>query len=45
MKTYFTYSACYLGICPAVKLGLIGMLGFSLVILVCGLLSQTKLRT
>jgi hypothetical protein len=45
MKTYFMYSACYLGICPAIKFGLIGMLFFSLMILVCSLLSQTKLKT
>jgi len=45
MKTYFIYSACYLGICPSIKLGLIGMLVFSLIILICSLLSQTKLRT
>ncbi len=44
MKTYFTYSACYLGICPVVKSGLIGMLVFSLTILVCSLLSKIKLK-
>jgi hypothetical protein len=42
LKNYFLYSACYLGICPEIRLGLIGMLLFSLTILVCSLLSKLK---
>jgi hypothetical protein len=45
LKTYFIYSACYLGICPSIKIGLVGMLVFSLIILICSLVSETKLKT
>jgi hypothetical protein len=44
LKNYFIYAACYLGICPEIRFGLIGMLAFSLVILICSLLSKTALK-
>ena len=44
LKTYFVFSACYTGICPVVQIGLIGMLGTSLIILVCSLLSKTEIK-
>ncbi len=44
LKTYFIYSDCYLGICPSIKIGLIGMLGFSLIILICSLLSKIEIK-
>lgn len=43
LKTYFIYAACYLGICPEVRMGLIGMLLFSLVILISSLLSKVDI--
>jgi hypothetical protein len=45
LKNYFIYAACYLGICPSIRIGLIGMLAFSLMILVCSLLSKLTLKT
>ena len=44
LKNYFIYAACYLGICPEIQIGLIGMLVFSLVILICSLLSKATLK-
>ena len=44
MKNYFIYAACYLGICPEIRLGLIGMLLFSLIILVSSLLSKADIK-
>jgi hypothetical protein len=43
LKNYFLYAACYLGICPGIRLGLIGMLFFSLTILVCSLFSKANI--
>jgi hypothetical protein len=43
LKNYFVFSACYGGFCPEIKPGLIGMLFFSLVILVSSLLSGATL--
>ena len=44
LKTYFTFAACYRGTCPQIKAGLIGMMFFSLVILICSLLSGAALK-
>ena len=44
MKNYFIYAACYLGICPEIRMGLIGMLIFSLVILISSLLSKADVK-
>jgi hypothetical protein len=43
LKTYFIYAACYLGICPEVRLGLMGMLLFSLFMLISSLLSKVDI--
>jgi hypothetical protein len=43
LKNYFLYAACYLGICPQIRIGLIGMLLFSITMLVCSLLSKLKI--
>jgi hypothetical protein len=42
LKNYFLYAACYLGICPQIRLGLIGVLLFSMTMLICSLLSKLK---
>jgi hypothetical protein len=44
LKTYFMYAGCYLGICPSVKFGLIGILGFSLIILISSLLTKMEIK-
>ena len=44
MKTYFIFTACYTGICPQIKIGLVGMLLFSIFILVSSLLSKTSIE-
>lgn len=44
LKTYFIYAACYAGICPSIRIGLIGMLGFSLIILLSSLLSKLEIK-
>jgi hypothetical protein len=44
LKTYLLFAACYLGICPQIKIGLYGMLAFSLVVLVCSLLSRAPIK-
>jgi hypothetical protein len=44
MKTYFIFTACYTGICPQIKAGLIGILLFSIVILVSSLLSKADVK-
>jgi len=44
LKTYLLFAACYLGICPQVKIGLYGMLIFSLTVLVCSLLSKAPIK-
>jgi hypothetical protein len=43
LKNYFVFAACYGGFCPEIKLGLVGMLVFSLIILISSLLSGAKL--
>lgn len=45
LKTYLLFAACYLGICPHVKIGLYGILAFSLIILVCSLLSKAPIKS
>jgi hypothetical protein len=42
LKTYILFSSCYNTICPQVKFALPAMLGSSLLILVCALLSKVK---
>jgi hypothetical protein len=42
LKNYFLYASCYLGICPQIRLGLIGVLLFSMTMLICSLLSKLK---
>jgi len=44
LKTYLLFAACYLGICPQVKIGLYGMVVFSLIVLICSLLSRAPLK-
>jgi hypothetical protein len=44
LKTYRLFAACYLGICPQTKIGLYGILVFSLIVLVCSLLSRAPLK-
>jgi hypothetical protein len=44
LKTYFLFAACYLGICPQIKIGLIGVLGFPLIILISSLLSKAPIK-
>ena len=44
LKSYFLFSACYQGICPEIRVGLIGILGFSALILICSLLSKEDLK-
>ena len=44
LKTYFLFAACYLGICPQIKIGLYSMLVFSLIILICSLLSRAPIK-
>lgn len=44
LKTYILFSSCYNTICPQVKPGLIGMMGFSTVILICTLLSKAGIN-
>jgi hypothetical protein len=44
LKTYRLFAACYLGICPQIKIGLYGMLIFSLIVLVCSLLSKASIK-
>jgi hypothetical protein len=45
LKTYLLFVACYLGICPQTKIGIYGMLVFSVIILICSLLSKAPLKT
>jgi hypothetical protein len=45
LKTYFLFTACYQGICPEIRVGLIGTLGFSILILICSLLSKAEVKT
>jgi hypothetical protein len=45
LKTYLLFAACYLGICPRIKIGLYGVLVFSLIVLICSLLSRAPLKT
>jgi hypothetical protein len=42
LKTYILFSSCYHTICPQVKFALPAVLGSSLIILVCALLSRVK---
>ncbi len=42
LKNYFLFAACYMGFCPEIRMGLIGMIIFSLTILVCSLLSKSN---
>jgi len=44
LKCYFVFSACYLGICPEIKPGLIGMLVCSVIILISSLLSKADIK-
>ena len=44
LKTYMLFAACYAGICPQVKIGLYGIVFFSLIILICSLLSRAPLK-
>ncbi|HEY2349105.1 MAG TPA: hypothetical protein VGH64_08825 [Puia sp.] len=44
LKTYVLFAACYLGICPRIKIGLYGILVFSLIVLVCSLLSKAPVK-
>jgi hypothetical protein len=45
LKTYIIFAACYYSICPQIKSGLIGMLLFSAIILICSLLSRADVKT
>jgi hypothetical protein len=42
LKTYILFSSCYNTICPQIKFALPAVLGTSLIILVCTLLSKLK---
>lgn len=42
LKNYFLYAACYMGYCPEIRTGLVGIILFSLIILVCSLLAKQK---
>ena len=42
LKTFVLFTSSYAGINPEIKPGLIGVLGFSLIILVCSLLSKAQ---
>jgi hypothetical protein len=44
LKTYIIFAACYYSVCPQIKSGLIGMLLFSAIILVCSLLSRADIK-
>jgi hypothetical protein len=44
LKTYLLFAACYIGICPRVKIGLYGILVFSVIILICSLLSRAPIK-
>jgi len=44
LKTYFLFAACYMGTCPQIKSGLWGVLGFSIMILICSLLSKAEIK-
>jgi len=44
LKTYFLFAACYQGICPQIKMGLIGVPVFSFIILISSLLSKAKIK-
>jgi hypothetical protein len=45
LKTYSLFAACYKGICPQVKAGLVGVLVFSFIILISSLLSKANLKS
>ncbi|MEJ0080736.1 MAG: hypothetical protein WDM78_07230, partial [Puia sp.] len=44
LKTYLLFAACYQGICPQLRIGLYSMLAFSLIVLICSLLSRAPLK-
>jgi hypothetical protein len=44
LKCFIIFAACYLGICPEIRSGLIGMLGFSVIVLICSLLSKADVK-
>jgi hypothetical protein len=44
LKTYFLFGACYQGICPQIKSGLVFVLVFSFIILLASLLSKIDIR-
>ena len=44
LKTYLLFASCYLGICPQIKIGLYGVLVFSLIVLICTLLSIVTIK-
>jgi hypothetical protein len=43
IKTYFLFSACYLGVCPEKKPGLLLMVGSALLVLIAALFSGAKI--
>lgn len=45
LKTYFIYGACYGGTCPQIRAGLIGIICFSVIILISSLLSKADIIT
>jgi len=45
LKTYIIFSACYYSVCPLVKPGLVGIVLFSIIILVCTLLSKANIKS
>jgi hypothetical protein len=45
MKTYFIFTACYTGICPQIKAGLVGVLLCSIFMLISSLLSKAKIMS
>jgi hypothetical protein len=44
LKTFILFSKCYFSVCPQIKPGLIGMILFSVIILISSLLSKAEVK-
>jgi hypothetical protein len=44
LKTFILFSKCYFSVCPQVKPGLIGMILFSVIILISSLFSKAEVK-
>ena len=45
LKNYFIYAACYQGTCPQIRVGLVGMMLFSTLMLLSSLFSKAVVKT